>query len=54
MPRESHMTTIKSVEVIFIPDAEKVAEAVKRAAPGYRRALLKQIKEQQGKKPPAA
>ena len=49
--RESNMSSPKSVEIVVIPDAEKVAEAVKRAAPGYRRALLKKLK---GNKPPAA
>ena len=44
--RESNMTSPISVEIIIIPDAEKVAEAAKRAAPSYRRALLKLIKKQ--------
>jgi hypothetical protein len=47
MPRKTNVTSPISVEVIFVPDAEKVAEAIRIAAPAYRRALLKKIKEQQ-------
>jgi len=45
LARESNMSSPTSVEVIIIPDPERVAEAAKRAAPGYRRALLKKIKQ---------
>lgn len=44
--RESKVTSPTSIEVVTIPDMERVAEAQKRAAPGYRRALLKKLKEQ--------
>ena len=44
--RESNMSSPTSIEVIIIPDAERVAEAAKRAAPAYRRVLLKLIKQQ--------
>lgn len=46
MARESNMSSPTTVEVIIIPDAERVAEAAKRAAPSYRRALLKLINKQ--------
>jgi len=47
MPRKSNLTSPNTVEIVFIPDAEKVKEAQKRAAPGYRRALLKKMKQLQ-------
>ena len=46
------MSSPKTVEIVIIPDAEKVAEAAKRAAPGYSRALIKKLKGKN--KPPAA
>lgn len=46
MARKSNVTTPISVEVVLIPNAEKVLQAQKMAAPGYRRALLKKLKQQ--------
>jgi len=46
MGRKSNVTSIKSVTVECIPDAEKVDNAKKIAAIGYRRALIKKLKEQ--------
>lgn len=51
--RKSNLTSPKSVEIFIIPDAEKVNEAAKLLAPGYKRALLKKLKANGGK-PPAA
>ena len=44
MSRKSNLTSPKAVEIIIIPDAEKVNEAAKLLAPGYKRALLKSLK----------
>lgn len=44
MKRKSNLTHVKSIEIIFVPDEEKIKEAIKIAAQGYRRLLLKKIK----------
>jgi hypothetical protein len=52
--RVSCLTSPTMVEVIIIPDAERVAEATRRAAPSYRRALLKKLKSQKEAEKPSA
>lgn len=54
MQRKSNVTSPTSVEVIFIPNREKVEEAARIAAPGYRRALLKKLKAQAEEGKPSA
>lgn len=51
--RLSSLSRPKVLEIIIVHDPEKVAEAVKQAAPGYRRALQKKIKRGDSS-PPAA
>jgi hypothetical protein len=52
--RKSNLTSPTTVEIVIIPDAERVAEATRRAAPSYRRALLKKLKSQkEAEKSPA-
>lgn len=46
MANKSKVTSPQSVELVFMPNAEKIAEAKRIAAPGYRRALIKKLKEQ--------
>lgn len=49
MSRQSKVTSPISVEINFVPDAEKVEQAKKIAAVGYKRALIKQLKEEKKK-----
>lgn len=46
MSRKSKITSPTSVEIVIIPNQEKVKEAIKIAAPGYRRALIKRLQEE--------
>ena len=39
--RESTISELKTIEIIFVPDAEKVEQAVKAAAPAYLRLARK-------------
>jgi len=50
--RESNITSPRTIEIIIIPDAERVEQAAKIAAPAYRRELLKQIRKKEEELPP--
>lgn len=49
--KRSNLSRPISVEIVIVPDENRVAQAMQAAALGYRRALIQKLKEQKPYEP---